>query len=143
MTIESAEPKVKKVFICSPFSPKGETAEEMTEDLIWNITQVQKACMYAAYKGYVPYAPHLYFTQFLDDGDREEREYGQTLGLTWLFGCDELWVIGRRIGRGMLKEIEQSEKWGIPVKHYVGRRTKEERLLDAIFHPEIEIKEMI
>lgn len=71
--------KLKKVFICSPFSPRGETKEEMNRDMDRNIRQAQKACRYAALRGFVPYAPHLYFTQFFDDKDADEREYGLTL----------------------------------------------------------------
>lgn len=78
----------------------------------------------------------------MDDEDPEIREFGQVLGLEWLEECDELWVIGRRISTGMMKEIEQAKEWGIPVRHYVEERTQEERILDAIFFPEIDFREM-
>lgn len=65
----------KKVFICSPFAPRRGTREEMKKEMERNIRIAQKACRYAALEGNVPYAPHLFFTQFLDDGDRLEREY--------------------------------------------------------------------
>ena len=136
------EKKPKKVFICSPFAPRGETREEMQRDMDRNICIAQKACRYAALEGNVPYAPHLFFTQFLNDGDRTEREYGQVMGLAWLKQCSELRVIGRRISPGMEREIEKAKEWGIPVKRYVFKRDAEMRLYDAIFNSDIEFIEM-
>ena len=64
------------------------------------------------------------------------------MGLVWLLQCDELWIIGRRITEGMKREIAQAKAWNIKVVHYIPERTAEERLLDAIFHPEIKYKEL-
>ncbi|MBQ9631569.1 MAG: hypothetical protein IJV04_01440 [Lachnospiraceae bacterium] len=79
----------------------------------------------------------------LSEADEDERELGILLGMVWLSQCDELWIIGRRITEGMKREIAQAKEWNIKVVHYVPERTAEERLLDAIFHPEIKYKEMI
>ena len=134
--------KPKKVFICSPFAPRGETKEEMERDTNRNIRITQKACRFAALNGNVPYAPHLFFTQFLKDSDKTEREYGQIMGLIWLAQCSELWIIGRRISPGMEKEIRKAKEWGIPVKHYVFKRDAEKKLLDSLFYPDVEFFEM-
>ena len=93
-------------------------------------------------EGKIPCAPHLYVTTILSETDEDERELGILLGLVWLSQCDELWIIGRRITEGMKREIAQAEAWNIKVVHYIPERTAEERLLDAIFHPEIKYKEM-
>ena len=90
----------------------------------------------------IKYTPHLYFPQFLDDDDQDCRELGQLLGLMWLQDCDELWVIGRRISDGMKKEIEMAKKLDIPVRYYMPKRTREERILDAIHFPDIAFREM-
>ncbi len=132
----------KKVFICSPFRPQGETREEREKDWNRNVERAQRACKYAVDNGYLSYAPHLYFPQFLSDGNPDERKAGLLMGLTWLVRCDELWVIGYRISEGMKQEIEKAEELGIKVKHYVSQRTPEERLLDTIFRPEINFCEM-
>lgn len=134
---------VKKVFICSPFSPNGSTKEELEKDLNHNIRLAQHVCRYAVMKGYIPYAPHLFFTQFLDDCDRKERDYGQKMGLSWLAGCDEIWVIGRRISSGMFLEIKKAKEWGIPIRLHMKERTLEEKLFDAIFNSDVEINELI
>ena len=135
--------KMKKVFICSPCRPRGETRETRQKDWISNLSLARYACRYAIDQGKMPYAPHLYFTTILSEADDEERELGILLGLFWLAQCDELWVIGRRITEGMEKEIAKAKEWGIKIVHYIPKRTREDRLLDAIFHPEIQYKEMI
>ena len=132
----------EKVFICSPFAPTAKEPEKIEEELEENILTAQGACMYALTRGFVPNAPHLYFTQFMDDTDPEIREFGQELGLEWLGRCSELWVIGRRISSGMKKEISAAEEMGIPVKHYVFERSPQERILDALLYPDINFIEM-
>ena len=139
----ATENKMKRVFICSPFRGFGDSAEEQTRDCKRNIHNARVACNFAVMKGCVPYAPHLYFPQFLMDSDSDERKAGLLMGLTWLSYCDELWVIGRRISEGMENEINMAKKWGIPIIRYVGKRSPEERLLDAIFYPDIKFREMV
>lgn len=133
---------LRTVFICSPYAPVSDNPQEAREERKENIIRAQVACRYALACGYLPYAPHLYFTQFLDDDENCERELGQLLGFEWLKECDELWIIGRRISSGMENEIEAAKKLDIPVRHYVFKRTPQERLLDAIEFPEIDFREM-
>ena len=133
---------MKKVFICSPFRATRESPEDCEREISANIRKAINACRYAIREGCIPYAPHLYFTLFMEDSDDVEREMGMLLGLSWLAQCDELWVIGRTVSDGMMKEIEQAEKWGIKIVHCISKRIPEQRLLDAIFHPEITFREM-
>lgn len=132
----------KKVFICSPFAATAKDKEEKRKETIRNIQTARAASLYAVMEGAIPYTPHLYFSQFLDDDEPECRELGRLLGLMWLQECDELWVIGRRISDGMKKEIEMAKKLDIPVRYYVTKRTREERILDAIQFPDIVFREM-
>ncbi len=129
---------LKKVFICSPFSPQSKMREKKVKEMDRNIQMAQKACRYAALKGFIPYAPHLFFPQFLNDGEKDEREYGQLMGLTWLARCDELWVIGDRISEGMKKEIAQAKEWHIPMKAYLPLLGDRTRVFDADFLTEDE-----
>ena len=109
------EDRLKKVFICSPCRPRGETPKARERDWIGNINRARQACRYAIDEGKIPYAPHLYFTTILSEADEDERELGILLGLVWLSQCDELWIIGRRITEGMKREIAQAEAWNIKV----------------------------
>ena len=119
--------ELKKVFICSPFTPHGKTEEEMEKDLIKNIDVANHACRFAVEKGYIPHAPHLYFTQFLSNADQEEREMGIVFGLTWLARCDELWVFGEEITEGMALEISVADEWNIPIRRFVHKNREEEK----------------
>ena len=119
--------ELKKVFICSPFTPHGKTEEEMEKDLIKNIDVANHACRFAVEKGYIPHAPHLYFTQFLSNEDQEERDMGIVFGLTWLARCDELWVFGEEITEGMALEISVAEEWNIPIRRFVHKKSGEEK----------------
>ena len=121
------ETKLKKVFICSPYRPTGDTEEERMESFRENTEVAKAACRFACEQGAVPYAPHLYFPQYLDDEDDEEREQGIVMGLTWLARCDELWVIGKRITEGMKREIEQAQEWGIIIRRVRVEKRKVEK----------------
>lgn len=100
--------KKKLVYICSPC--RGITAN------------IQLARIYCAkvmreHPDVIPIAPHVYFTQFLDDAVPTERSLGMEAGLALLEMCDELWVYG--IGQeseGMTAEIKRAQELGIPVK---------------------------
>ena len=95
-----------KVFICSPFSGDTEV----------NICNARMYARKVALLGHLPFAPHLLFPQFLDDGIPEERQLGLRLGLLQMAECDELWVFGHEISAGMSVEIEKAKKTGIPIR---------------------------
>ena len=128
------EMRLKKVFICSPFRPEGRTDKDKKKDWEQNIETAQEACGIVLERGGIPYAPHLYFPQFLSEEDTCERRMGILLGLTWLAQCDEMWVIGDRVSEGMKQEIAKAGEWDIPVRRFVRRKKPEERLLAAIFN---------
>ncbi len=134
--------EIKKVFVCSPFRPVGDTKEERDEDWKRNINLAKQACHYAVKKGYIPYAPHLYFPEFLSENDPDEREMGITLGLTWLARCDEIWVAGTRISEGMKKEIAQAKEWHIPMKAYLPLLGDRTRVFEADFLTEDEFMKL-
>ena len=53
------------VYICSPL--RGYVLE--------NQQRARGFCKLALQAGYIPIAPHIYFTQFLDDDSPEERSH--------------------------------------------------------------------
>ena len=125
--------KHRKVFVCSPFRPRGATAGKRAEDLRHNRQLARLACGYAVSLGYMPMAPHLFFPEFLSEDVPEEREAGIRFGLDWLSGCDELWVIGNRVTEGMKREIAVAKELGIPVKQHIPCLLLEGDLLDEFF----------
>ena len=96
------------VYVCSPFAGDTET----------NINRARGYCRFAVSKGTIPLAPHLHFPQFLDDGDKEQRELGLFFALVMLSHCEEIWVFGERVSNGMAREIAKAEKRGIPIKRF-------------------------
>ena len=124
--------KHKKVFICSPFRPRGATAGQRADDLRHNRQLAQLGCRYAVSLGYLPMAPHLFFPEFLSEDKTEEREEGIQFGLEWLSSCDELWVIGSRITEGMKAEIGKAHELHMPIRHIVKRLSPEARILMSI-----------
>lgn len=115
----------KFVFICSPYRPVSFCPEELEAELAENVHFAKIACRMALDEGYVPMAPHLYFTQFLNDSEEDERETGIAMGLAWLEDCAEVWVFGDRITSGMAREIACANDIGIPIKiKYIEEETE-------------------
>lgn len=112
--------KQKLVYICSPFRPVAITDPECIEELKANIQIARDACTLAAYRGFIPVAPHLYFPQFLSDDNLKEREMGMSMGIELLKHCSQLWLITPRISEGMSAEIKEAQRRGIPVLIFAG-----------------------
>ncbi|WP_312339036.1 ssDNA-binding protein [Anaerospora hongkongensis] len=87
---------MKKIFVCSPY--RG------------NIEKNTKRAVFAARVicgcGHIPVVPHLYFPQFLDDKDQFERIRGIEYGIELMKECDQLWLLGPEISKGMEYELE-------------------------------------
>ena len=97
------------VYICSPC--RGEYEK--------NIAEARSYCrnVIMNYPDVVPIAPHVYFTQFLDDDKLIERSIGMDAGLALLSMCEEIWVFGiYKPSEGMRREIEYAKMHGIPVR---------------------------
>lgn len=95
----------KLVYVCSPY--RGDVDKN---------TQYAKDCMQFVIKsGAIPIAPHLLYTQVLDDNLESDRELGMGLALGLLEKVDELWVFGKVITQGMSQEILKARYLEIPV----------------------------
>lgn len=101
--------KVLKIaYICSPL--KG--------DIKGNIEKARAYCRIAFEKGYAPIAPHIYFTQFLDESNPTERKSGLQYGLDLVRLSNELWVFGKKVSEGMRAEIALAKDLMIPIKYF-------------------------
>ena len=105
----------KLVYVCSPYRVRNAKpgTEAYQKELDANIRRAKSACKLITDLGYIPIAPHLYFTQFLDDETPEERELGMLLGSELLAKCDELWAFGTEATEGMQREIAQAKANGM------------------------------
>lgn len=109
--IEAEERKARfrpLVFICSPFSGDEQT----------NIENARRYCRFAVDQGYAPFAPHLFFPQFMDDSDKEDRETGIFMGIIMLTKCAEIWVFGARVSKGMAQEIRKAETRNMLIRYF-------------------------
>ncbi len=91
--------KKLKVFGCSSY--RG--------DVKVNTENTRRYDRHIAVSGYCPVFLHLFFPQFLDDNDPEERIMGITLGVELIKVCDEVWIFGTRISKGMAYELEEAK----------------------------------
>ena len=105
-----------KGFICSPY--RGDVAT--------NTAFARDICRICADYDVIGFAPHLYFTQFLDDGVEAERNAGINFGLQMMHLCDKVWVFGEAT-EGMQKEINYALQNRIPVEE-IGRASCRERV---------------
>ena len=97
---------MKKVFICSPY--RGDVEK--------NVKTAKRMCRLATEKGYAAFAPHIFYTQFLDDDNAEHRKSGIDAGLEFLAVCNELWVLDCEPTEGMKKELTLAGVLNMPVK---------------------------
>lgn len=107
---------ITTIFVCSPYQATSKDPAVARSQLEANIERAKMACRMLVKLGYHPLAPHLYFTQFLEDRDAGEREEGIQLGMKWLAQADELWAFGDEITERMSKEIAAAKGMGIPVR---------------------------
>lgn len=102
----------KKIYVCSRY--RAESQDEIDQ----NINDVKKECRRIVYCGDIPIAPHLYFTQFLNDKDEEKREFGIMAGMQAMKECDSMVVIIRdeKISDRMHREMSYVVNvLGIPI----------------------------
>lgn len=119
----------KLVYICSPC--RGEVEK--------NIAKAQGYCREAVelFPDVIPIAPHVYFTQFLNELEPAERAEGMEMGIALLDMCSEIWVYGMdNPSEGMKAEIEYAKEHGITIRDaadiYTATELPDEELGDAL-----------
>ena len=95
------------VYICSPY--RGNVEENVKNARAYSLKAMIE------HPDVLPIAPHLLFTQYLDDTDPEQRRIGLDAGLDLLSICDELWVYGEP-SEGMAAEIRLAEELSITIR---------------------------
>lgn len=97
---------MKLIYVASPYAG----------DVKQNTEFAREACRHVMEQGYAFFAPHLLYPAVLDDSRPQERQLGIGMGLAMLKHCDELWCYGDRISNGMMQEIQEAERLGIPTR---------------------------
>lgn len=96
------------VYIASPY--RGDAAG--------NIRRARKYSRFAVANNKIPLCPHIYFTQFLDDNIKSERDKGLCLAIQMLKRCKEVWVFGDKISEGMKREIRIARKRNMVIRYF-------------------------
>ncbi|MCD8013344.1 MAG: hypothetical protein LUG99_09240 [Lachnospiraceae bacterium] len=108
------------IFICSKCRPDSENEEGWKKEWAINMDRGLEASRFVSMLGFIPFCPHIYATQFLDEREEDEREMGIRIGQAWLKLCKELWIFGyagtASISKGMRAEIHMAKNHGIPIK---------------------------
>ena len=107
-----------RIYVCPPYRPRMEPPELAKRELADNIDRAKTACRLVAELGAVPICSHLFCTQFLDDSIVSEREQGRRIGLEMLKDADELWCFSEYISEGMMAEIQEASRLGLPVRMF-------------------------
>lgn len=99
-----------RVFICSPY--RGDVRRHRAIARLF--------CRFVTGLGYRPFAPHLLYTQFLDDEDPDQRMTGIRMALAELADCNLVYVLHLydKPSEGMQGEIAQAARLNIPVVHF-------------------------
>ena len=103
----------KKVYICAPLG--GNVKENLENAILYT--------KYALKQGVAPVTTHFYALCF-DDNNPQDRALGMSAGMSLLWFCDEMWVFGDEITKGMKEEIKFCENLRIPVKRFSGVEIK-------------------
>ena len=103
---EKAERYRPLVYICSPLSG----------DIPGNMEKARKYSRFAVDNKAIPIAPHLLFPQFMDEGT--ERKLAMFMDMVLLGRCEELWVFGSTISKGMRAEIRKAGRKNIKIRYF-------------------------
>lgn len=95
-------------YICSPYSGNVRQNQALAREF----------CAFAIAAGQIPLAPHLFFPQFMDDTDPDERELAMEFNRVLLSKCEAMWVYTGRVSRGMRAEIEWARELELPIHYF-------------------------
>lgn len=97
------------VYICSPY----------TGDIKRNTERAKLYSRFAVIeRNAIAFAPHLLFPLYLSDDVPAERELALFMDIVFLGKCNELWVFGENITKGMQMEIDKAKKRRMTIRYF-------------------------
>lgn len=86
-------------------------------DIESNLAYAREACADCLLRREVPYASHLFFTQFLNDMEPTEREAGMTAGYAfWRHASKIVFYVDRGMSSGMKRAFARAQKLGMQIE---------------------------
>ena len=107
---------MQKIYICSP----------LRDNVEHNIMRAREYCFEETVQGNLPIAPHIYFTQFMDDTNATQRNQAFEFNKELIKFCDKLHVYGEYISSGMQFEIEYAKSIGKEIIYKRRKKCQEE-----------------
>lgn len=85
-----------------------------------NLAYLQRCCRDCLERKEVPFASHGFFTNFLDDADKEDREIGLTAGYAmWHAATRIAFYCDRGFSSGMKRALDRATKSGHVIEYRV------------------------
>lgn len=81
-----------------------------------NLAAAKQWVAWAAGQGVSPVASYIPLCEVLDDADPANRELGMRCDFAVIERCDEVWLCGGYVSKGMRAEADHAERHGIPVR---------------------------
>lgn len=99
------------VYVCSPYAG----------DIENNVSNARKYARFTVEQNGIPVVPHLMYPQFMNDKNANDRELAGHFNYVLLGKCDELWVFGGVISKGMSHEIGVATKRRMKTRWFNGK----------------------
>jgi len=78
------------------------------------------ACRLAIRRGFIPYAPEVFFPTFVGPEDLDLKNHARETMLDQLVYADEIWLTGDEISEDQAELIRKAKKLNKPVKLWGG-----------------------
>jgi hypothetical protein len=99
------------------YRPLVYVASAYSGNVTTNTEKAKQYCRFAMEQGQIPLAPHLMFPQFMNDSNPAERSLAMLMNRVMLGKCDELWIFGSLISKGMKREIKWAKRKKINIRY--------------------------
>lgn len=118
---------MEKVYIISRYSAKTWHERRFNKEV------AKYFCRQIAREGKRPVAPHLFYTQFIDDDNPKERRLGLDFAIKDLDECDSflLVIVGGVVSSGMCGELEHLTKTGKQGELIVISKAQAKKLIEG------------
>ena len=98
------------VYVCSPY----------VGDIENNVANAKKYSRFAVENHAIPITSHLLYPQFMNDDIEKERELAMHFNYVLLGKCNEVWVFGGVVSRGMARDIGIAKKRRMKIRWFTG-----------------------
>lgn len=100
----------KLIYIAHPIGGDVENNIKKVKQILKNLIDTMDANKYTFV------APYLSYLEILDDSKPEDRKKGMMMSNHVLEKCDEMWIFGDVISKGIQEEIEHANEHNVKIQ---------------------------